>query len=172
VTSYELIEPPHLAGESETLSGFCDFMRSCVPRKLAGLSPEQIRTSHPPSPLTLGGVVRHLAYVERWWFGTVLAGAEHTYPWTGLDEADDDPDIDFWVPDGATADSLIEFYVDECARSREIQARFGLDAASIGRHRGEQFSARWIVTHLIEETGRHLGQMDMIRESIDGQTGE
>jgi hypothetical protein len=172
VTDYELVEPPHLAGESETLGGFLEFMRSCVPRKLAGLSPEQIRTPHPPSPLTLGGTIRHLAYVERWWFASVLAGEDQTYPWTGLDEADDDPDIDFRVPDGETAESLIEFYLAECARSRGIQARVALDTPSQGKHRGEQYSARWIVTHLIEETGRHLGQMDMIRESIDGQVGE
>jgi uncharacterized damage-inducible protein DinB len=170
VANYELVEPPHLAGENETLGGFLEFMRSCVPRKLAGLSPEQIRTQLPPSPLTLGGVVNHLAYVERWWFASVLAGEDHIYPWTGVEA--DDPDIDLRVPDGATAESLIEFYLAECERSRAIQARFPLDAASEGRHRGEQYSARWIVTHLIEETGRHLGQMDLIRESIDGQVGE
>jgi hypothetical protein len=132
VTAYELVEPPHLAGESETLGGFLEFMRSCVPRKLAGLSPEQIRRPHPPSSLTLGGLVNHLA----------------------------------------TAESLIELYLAECERSRAIQARYALDAGSEGRHRDEQYSARWIVTHLIEETGRHLGHMDLIRESIDGQVGE
>jgi uncharacterized damage-inducible protein DinB len=170
VTGYELVEPPHLAGESDTLGGFLEFMRSCVPRKLAGLSPEQIRTPLPPSSLTLGGVVNHLAYCERWWFASVLAGEHHTYPWTGVEA--DDPDIDLRVPDGATAESLIELYLAECDRSRAIQARYALDASSEGRHRGEQYSARWIMTHLIEETGRHLGQMDLIRESIDGQVGE
>jgi hypothetical protein len=172
MTDYELVEPPPLAGENETLGGFLDFLRSCVPRKLAGLSPEQIRTPHPPSTLTLGGIVHHLAYVERWWFATVLAGEDQTYPWTGAEGPDDDPDIDFRVPDGATADTVIELYLAECARSRGIQARFDLDAPSAGTHRDARYSARWITTHMIEETGRHLGQMDLIRESIDGQVGE
>jgi hypothetical protein len=172
MTDYELVEPPHLAGESETLNGFLDFLRSCVPRKLAGLSDEQIRTPHPPSVLTLGGVVRHLAYVERWWFATVLADEDQTYPWTGAEGPDDDPDIDFRVPDGENAESLIALYLGECERSRGIAARYALDAPSDGAHRGERFSARWIATHMVEETGRHLGQMDMIREAIDGQVGE
>lgn len=160
-------QPPTSADELTTLTSFLDYFREVVVRKLEGVEEPGLRAVLVPSELTtLGGIVRHLGFVERWWFQSVYAGREVEYPWT-----DEEPDADFVVPNGATADSLIAFYRECCAESRAaVEADPDLDrVVSKGRR---QVSLRWILVHMIEETARHAGHLDLLRESWDGAVGD
>jgi uncharacterized damage-inducible protein DinB len=159
-------EPPYLSGEAETLTGFLDFHRATLLWKLDGLDDEQLRRPMVPSGTSLLGMVKHLAYVERWWFQDVWAGRQVSYPWT-----DEDPDADWRVEPSETTKEILELYRGECDRSREIVAAAGsLDEVT---HRSRrQLNRRWILVHMIEETARHNGQADILREQLDGTTGE
>lgn len=160
--------PPTSADELTTLTSFLDYFREVVIRKLEGVEEPGLRAVLVPSGLTtLGGIVRHLAFVEQWWFQSVYAGRDVDYPWT-----DEDPDADFLVPPGATADSLIALYRESCAESRRVvEADPDLDrVVPAGHHR--QVSLRWILVHMIEETARHAGHLDLLRESWDGAVGD
>jgi uncharacterized damage-inducible protein DinB len=161
-------EPPHVAGEAETLSGFLDFQRATLLWKLEGLDDEQLRRAMVPSGTSLLGIVKHLAYVERGWFQRVWAGQEITVPWT-----EEDPDADWRIePDETTAD-VLALYEGECARSREIVAAAApLDEAVVHPRWKEEVSGRWILAHMLEETARHVGHADILREQLDGATGE
>ena len=159
-------EPPYLGGEKETLAGFLDLHRATLLWKLEGLDDEQLRRPMVPSGTSLLGMVKHLAYVERWWFQQVWAGREVTYPWT-----DEDPDADWRVEPSETTEDILALYRGECARSREIAAAASsLDEVAL-HPRGER-SRRWILVHMIEETARHNGHADILREQLDGVTGE
>jgi hypothetical protein len=109
--------------------------------------------------------------MERWWFTAVFAGREADFPWT-----DEDPDADFHVEPGESTAKILDLYRGETGRSREIEATAGsLDdqaARSLNR-RGidTRFNLRWIISHMIEETARHNGHADILREQIDGTTG-
>ena len=155
----------NVGDERTTLTGFLDFQRGVMLRKVADLDEVGLRRPMTPSGLTLLGMVKHLAYVERWWFQTVFAGNDVSYPWT-----DDDPDADWRAEPDETPEAIAGLYRDECARSREIVsgASFG-DTCSDPR--GDTITMRWIVAHMIEETARHLGHADIMREAIDGATG-
>ena len=162
-------EPPDVAGEAETLSGFLDFQRATLLWKLEGLDDEQLRRPMVPSGTSLLGMVKHLAYVERGWFQQVWAGQEIAVPWTG-----EDPDADWRIEPDETTKDVLALYEGECARSREIvAAASSLDeAVEHPRRQGWRMSRRWILTHMLEETARHVGQADILREQIDGATGE
>ena len=163
--------PPTTAGEFTTLTTFLDYLREVVVHKLEGVDESGLRAVLVASQgTTLGGIIHHLAHVERWWFQQVYAGADLEYPWT-----DDDPDGDFRVPADATAESLIALYRECCSRSREVvAARPDLDhaVARPGSTSGRMFSLRWILVHMIEETARHAGHLDLLRESWDGAVGD
>ena len=135
------------------LTSFLDYFRSVMIRKVEGVDDEKLRWSPVPSGTCLGGLIKHLAYVERYWFQSVWAGREVAFPWT-----DDDPDADFRLDTDDTADSLIDFYRQECDVSRQIAAASALDD-TVTTPRGE-ISMRWIVVHMIEETARHCGHAD------------
>jgi uncharacterized damage-inducible protein DinB len=159
-------EPPHAGSEAETLSGFLDFQRATLLWKLEGLDDEQLRRAMVPSGTSLLGIVKHLAYVERSWFQRVWAGQEVSFPWT-----EEDPDADWRIePDETTAD-VLALYDGECARSREIVAAAS-DLGETAKARWGMVSRRWILTHMIEETARHVGHADILREQLDGATGE
>lgn len=161
-------DPPTTADELTTLTTFLDYFREVVVHKVEGVEESALRAVLVPSQLTtLGGIIRHLGYVEQWWFQSVYAGREVDYPWT-----EEEPDADFLVPSGATADSLIAFYRESCAESRRVvDADPDLDrVVAAGHHR--EVSLRWILVHMIEETARHAGHMDLLRESWDGATGD
>ena len=161
-------EPPHVAGEVETLSGFLDFQRATLLWKLEGLDDEQLRRAMVPSGTSLLGIVKHLAYVERGWFQRVWAGQEITVPWT-----DEDPDADWRIEPDETTKDVLDLYEGECARSREIvAAASSLDEAVVHPRWKEELSLRWILTHMLEETARHVGHADILREQLDGATGE
>jgi uncharacterized damage-inducible protein DinB len=166
MTADDRPEPPHLGDEAQTLAGFLDFHRATLLWKLEGLDDEQLRRPMVPSGTSLLGMVKHLAYVERWWFQQVWAGQEATYPFT-----DEDPDADWRVEPSETTGDILALYRGECARSREIvAAASSLD--EVAHHpRGER-SRRWILVHMVEETARHNGHADILREQLDGVTGE
>jgi hypothetical protein len=125
-----------------------------------------------PSGVTLLGIVKHLAFVERAWFQRRFAGRD--VPPTP--RTPDDPDPDFRIEPHETTQEIIDLYVKECAISREIASEASPDdlAASAEPDSGGRtgFSLRWILTHMIEETARHNGHADIFREMIDGSTGD
>ncbi|MCM0638776.1 DinB family protein [Cellulomonas wangsupingiae] len=170
-------EPPHRSDEAGTLLGFLDFHRRTLLLKLDGLDADALRRPLPPSTMTLGGLMKHLAMVEDNWFGVVWHDAPHVEPWASVDwKADRD-----WEWTSAADDSpehLRSLWDDAVERSqRTIAAALaagGLDQVSARPHRltGEPVSLRWILVHMIEEYARHNGHADLLREAVDGTTGE
>ncbi|MGW6280028.1 DinB family protein [Kribbella sp. NPDC055071] len=160
------IRPAEDADERSTLTGLLDFLRSTVEIKLTGLT-EAEAFAHPvhPSALTPGGIVKHLTAVERFWFAIDFAGQDVEWPWT-----EEDPHGAFPIATDDTVDGLLTSYRAECARSREITAAAGLDDRA--RSHDLEFTLRYALAHLIEETARHLGHLDLLREATDGETGE
>jgi uncharacterized damage-inducible protein DinB len=158
--------PPTAGDERSTLTGLLDFQRDTLEWKCTGLTADQLRQrSVPPSDLSLLGLLRHLAKVERGWFGYVLAGERDQPPaW------EEDPAGSFEVT-GSDAAEAMAAWRDACARSTAfVTAAPSLDVA--GTYRDETFSLRYVLIHLIEEYSRHNGHADLIRERIDGSTGE
>ncbi len=152
------------SGERRVLEVFLDLYRDILKRKLAGLSDQQIRQRHVPSQTTLGGIVKHLAAVEREWFQVVLAGR-------GEDELGAPAPDDGWtLSSDDTAESLLAGYERACAASREAASRLSLDD-SVSHPRLGRVSLRWIYVHMIEESARHVGHADILREQTDGATG-
>ncbi len=146
--------------------GFLDFLRATVETKVTGLDFEKaFEAVVPPSKLTPAGVVKHLTGVERFWLSIDFAGADLPWPWT---EAD--PHGNFAPTPGDTLASTVADYQFECERSRRAIEGSGLDDPARGE--GMTFTLRWALTHMIEETARHCGHLDLMRERIDGHTGE
>jgi hypothetical protein len=158
-------EAAHLGDERTTLTGFLQRQRDLVAWKLRDADEDDLRSVSTPSGVTLHGVVRHLENVERYWFREVFSGETGlTYDWT-----DDDPDGEWHPPSEIAMTELLRAYVDECARcDTAIVAAPSLDTESVER----ACSLRWILLHMIEETGRHLGHIDLLREQADGAVGE
>lgn len=161
-------EAPMVGGEREQLGGILDFLRATVVMKATGLTDEQARESLvASSPLTtVAGLLSHLTYVEHAWFCQVLDGQED--PWRERLAAD--PDAEFRAGHEVPLSRLVVDYEAQCAASREIAARLDLDAEGV--HRSGPVNLRWVLIHLVEETGRHAGHLDLLRESLDGSTGE
>ena len=164
-------ETPYTGDERATLTGFLDFHRDTLEWKCDGLTPAQLaQRGVPPSSMSLLGLVRHLADVERGWFRRGVAG-ETAEP---LFYTDDNLDGDFDDVDGATqadVDRAFAAWRAEAARASEIIAATELDQTFVSR-RGDVISLRWVLVHLIEEYARHNGHADLLRELIDGATGE
>ena len=166
-------EPPTSGPELQALTGFLDQQRETILRKTVGLTREQLAQPLPPSSLTLAGLVNHLALVEDSWFRDRFAGLPEDPLWAGHDwEAD--PDYEFRTAVELDPEQLLQRYRDACARSREVVARAGsLDQLSAGTSReGSNWDLRWILIHMLEETARHAGHTDLLREAIDGAVGE
>jgi Protein of unknown function (DUF664)/Glyoxalase-like domain len=163
---------PGVSDEIGNLTRFLDEHREIFRRKAGGLDHDQLTRTLPPSDLTLGGMVKHLAFVEDWWFGRTLMG-DQAEPWASVDwEADHDWDWHSATDD--TSEQLWALWERAVARSREAVAadpRPEREAATTRRN-GEPFSLRWILAHMIEEYARHNGHADLIRQSIDGQVGD
>jgi hypothetical protein len=161
-------EPPATADERETLISFLDWHRATFELKCAGVAPERLsERGVPPSSLSLHGMARHLAGVERWWFRIQFAGEDVPL----LYYSDDDPDQDFDDLGGDVAEAF-EVWREECRRSREIvAAAASLDETGTRRTTGEPFTLRWLLVRLIAEYARHNGHADLLRERIDGATG-
>ncbi|MFI2435158.1 DinB family protein [Streptomyces sp. NPDC018693] len=160
------------ADERTTLEGWLDFHRQTLARKCEGLTDAQLRTaSVEPSELTLMGLVRHMAEVERWWFRAILTDDAAAGP---IYYTEDDPDGDFHVTDDDTWAEAHATWQAEIEAARRAAAGVALDDLSQRRSRrtGEPYNLRWIYTHMIEEYARHNGHADLIRERIDGATGD
>ncbi|MGV8909475.1 MAG: DinB family protein [Propionicimonas sp.] len=160
-------DTPRVAGEREMYQAWLDFHRGTLLWKCAGLTDDQLRTaSVSPSSLTLLGLVRHMAEVERWWFCTKAAGL--TLP--DLYCPDEDPDGDFdSVADAVVEEDLATFRA-ECLAADDAVREMSLDDTFVGR-RGP-ISLRWVYVHMIEEYARHNGHADLVRERLDGATGD
>ncbi len=166
---------PPVAEERTTLETFLDFQRAVLLRKAEGLSDEQSRRATcPPSDLTMLGLVRHLAEVERTWFRRGLADQDAPPIFYGDAHPLGDRDGDFHPPPDATIDDALAALTAEIAAARTVLRDVGsLDELEQGRPAGrDRKSVRWILVHMIEEYARHLGQADLIREAIDGATGD
>jgi hypothetical protein len=160
------IRPPESSDERGTLTGLLDFLRSTVVNKVAGLSDEQAFSAPvPPSALRPAGVVKHLTGVERFWFSIDFAGADLPWPWP-----EDDPHGNFPIAAGDTLAAIVDAYVEECARSRQAIEEARLNDMARGPEMN--FNLRYALAHMIEETARHCGHLDLLRERIDGATGE
>ena len=157
-------------GERAVLAQYLDHYRLTLELKCEGLTAAQLATrSVPPSTLSLLGLVRHLARVEHSWWRRVLEG-QHDLP--RLYRTDDDPDLDF---NGAEGDDEVvadawHSWRTEVEHAREVYARLDLDA--VVEVHGEGVEVRDIVVHLVEEYARHLGHADLLRECVDGRTGQ
>jgi len=168
-------DPDLRADELTMLSQFLDYHRATMITRIEGLTREQLAIARPPSALTLAGLVKHLALVEDSWFVDRMAGQPMPEPWASA-PWDDDPDWEFHTAIDDSPEDLLEQYRVSCERSRAVVAQIGdLDAVSVAESKqpGEgRFSLRWILLHMIEETARHNGHADLLRESIDGLVGE
>ncbi|MFI2508094.1 DinB family protein [Streptomyces sp. NPDC018972] len=167
----ERSEPAVDADERTMLEGWLDYHRSTLARKCEGLTDEQLRTaSVPPSELSLMGLVRHMSEVERSWFRRVLAD-EDAGP---LYYSEADRDGDFHPTEADTWQEAYATWQSEIGAARHNAAGFALDDPSRGRHRfsDDPYSLRWIYTHMIEEYARHNGHADLLRERVDGATGD
>ena len=161
------IDPPYRADERAMLDNWLEFQRATLAWKCDGLTDEQLRErSVPPSSMSLIGLVRHMAEVERNWFRRVLSGEDAP----GLYYSDDDPDGDFDNVATATRAEAFASWDAECDNARTVAAR--MELTDVGTRRGEEVSLRWVLVHMIEEYARHNGHADLIRERIDGATGD
>jgi uncharacterized damage-inducible protein DinB len=169
-------EPPLEGDETATLLGFLDYQRATLAWKTTGLDAASLRATTAASSMTLGGLLKHMAYVEDLWLSRWLHGRDPQPPWDTVDwEADRD-----WEWHSATDDTpehLDTLWRDSVARSRALVSEALADKGlgQLSRRTwpsGEAVSLRWILVHMIEEYARHNGHADFLRESVDGQTGE
>jgi uncharacterized damage-inducible protein DinB len=168
VNDNQRTEPSRTADERVTLAGFLQYHRETLAMKCAGLNTEQLREKAvPPSVLSLLGLVRHMAEVERSWFRNVLNQEDSASHWE-VRESGELADFDV---DTADSDEAFEVWHKECARSRDImECAESLD--STRNYRDGVVSFRYVLTHMIEEYARHNGHADLLRERLDGVTGE
>jgi uncharacterized damage-inducible protein DinB len=166
-------DPPQTGPELDQLTRVLDHQRETILRKADGLTKEQLAQALPTSSLTLGGLLNHLALVEDSWLRVRFSGLPDDELWAGIDW-DADPDHEFRTAVDLQPAELRRRYEQACARSREVVAGAGsLDQVSVAeRQNGLHFDLRWVLLHLIEETARHAGHADLLREAIDGITGE
>jgi len=159
------------ADERATLQFFLDYQRIVLARKADGLTDEQARIAAcPPSDLTILGLVRHMTEVERNWFQHSLQAKELSPYYYGEAHPDGDEDGDFHAPlDATLADALAAYWAEIEASDAAIAAGT-LD--DIERRDRRTYSLRWIIVHMIEEYARHLGHADLLRQAIDGSTGD
>jgi hypothetical protein len=172
----EPAEPPIAGDETSTLLGSLERVRSFLGWKCGGLDGAGIRTTAAASTITLGGLLKHLAFVEDDHFATLWLGRAVGAPWDAFDR--DDPDWHWRVAEDETPEGLMTMWRDAVARSRAIVddalAHGDLDQRGrfVDEETGESPNLRRILIDLIEEYARHAGHADLIRESIDGLVGE
>lgn len=160
-------DPPATADEFTAISAWLDWHRATLLTKLDGVTDAQLRWSPVPSGTSLLGLVRHLTDTEHGWFINEWGQSSEPAPY----ETDDDPDVAWRVPADQTADAAVSGYLAACARSREAVAGRSLDETVPNRRRGT-IDLRRIMVHMLEETARHNGHADLLRELIDGTTGD
>ncbi len=166
-------EVPLDGNEVQTLLGFLDYQRATLEWKCRGLTDEQLRSTLSPTTMTLGGLLKHMARVEDQWFSEVIAEGAKPEPWATMDWAAE------WENAAADAgDDLRRLWAERVDRSRRVVASElrGGEPALGATHpawggQGRP-SLRWVLVHMIEEYARHNGHADLLRQSIDGETGE
>jgi uncharacterized damage-inducible protein DinB len=156
------------ATERAVLSEFLDYQRGALIDKLDGLSDEQARMTATVSSLSLLSLVKHSAIWERRWFQIVVAGRRFEGEWP--DAPPEDEEATFALTDQDTIGTVVADYREQIAASREILASLDLDKPCPWPETGDQ-NLRWVALHMIEETARHAGHADIIRETIDGRRG-
>jgi uncharacterized damage-inducible protein DinB len=164
---------PATTSEQDALAQYLDYQRETILLKTQGLTKEQLGQRIPTSSLTLAGILYHLALVEESWFEERFSGLEARDDWRNVDwEAD--PDWEFRTATEREPDWLRARYRDAINRSRQVVALAdSLDDLSLAwKFRGQPYTLRWMILHLIEETARHAGHADLLREAIDGTVGE
>jgi uncharacterized damage-inducible protein DinB len=160
-------EPAFLLPERQMLEGWLELHRSTLMRKCDGLSDGQLRErAVPPSSMSLLGLVRHMADVEQNWFRRVLSREDVP----GIFWSPENVDGDFDDVDTASTEEAFTAWRRECDNARAVAARMQLD--DTGLRYGNPCSLRWVYAHMIEEYARHNGHADLLRERIDGATGE
>src|SRR4051812_47021552 len=163
-------EPDRINGERESLQQWLDYHRATLLWKCQGLTSEQLKQrAVPPSRLSLLGLVRHMTEVERWWFRMHAAQEDLKFPY--------DPDsagLDFEDIEDADAAANLAAFPEECSLADKAVADKALDdvVPSQGDHPERTRDIRWIYVHMIEEYARHNGHADLIREVVDGTTGD
>ena len=159
--------------ERESLGQYLDYQRETILLKTEGLTKEQLGQRIPTSSLTLAGILYHLALNEEGWFEVDFLGHEPREDFQGIDW-DADPDYEFRTALEKEPDWLRRRYRDACNRARQVTATAGsMDDLSVStRIGGKPYTLRWLMMHLIEETARHAGHADLLREAIDGTVGE
>ncbi len=165
-------EKPTQGDEIAMLRGFLAHFRAAVRSQCAGLDAKQLDTPLPPTTMTLGGLLKHLAYVEQWWFSSVLHGEEPAGIWADVDwEADGDWDWHSASQD--TPEELLGLFDTEVAAADRALDRAlatgGLD--QLAQRSRQPLTLRYVLLHLIEEYARHAGHGDLLRENVDGTTG-
>jgi uncharacterized damage-inducible protein DinB len=169
-------EPPVAGDETATIFGFLDYQRAPLAWKCGGVGADGLRATVGGSSMTLGGMLKHLAYVEDEWFSRWLPGQDRLPPWNSVDwKAEPDWEWDSAADD--TPEQLFDLWCGAVDRSRAQVAATSADGGldTLARRTwpdGRAPSLRWIVVHMIEEYARHNGHADLIRESIDGAVGE
>jgi hypothetical protein len=163
-------DPAYIASERAMLDAWLDYHRVTLEQKCDGLAAPRLRErAVPPSTLSLLGLVRHMADVERNWFRRVFAGEEAP----PLYYSDQDPDGDFDRVDDADALEAFTTWRAECEHGRSLSAAAAsLDQVGRRQREGNDVSLRWILVHMIEEYARHNGHADLLRQRIDGATGD
>jgi hypothetical protein len=162
----ERVPPPRGSSERQVLAGMLHYVRTAIVRKAEGLTEQQARLAPvPPSTMTPAGLVKHLTGAERFWFSIDFAGVDLEHPWP-----DDDRHGAWALDETDTLPDLIEAYKAECARSDASVAGYDLD--DIARAEGMDFQLRYAYAHMIQETARHAGHLDLLREVLDGTRGQ
>ena len=163
------IAPPR-ADERTTLLAMLDMQRATVLWKLDGLSLEDAKRPLVESGTSLLGSIKHLAYVEKWWFEDFIAGGSPENPYS-----EKSPDGEWRIEEGETIEGISKFYVDAVEASNVIINNAPdldvLGSMDVGPEHRRQRSLRWVLVHMVEETARHAGQMDIMRELVDNATG-
>jgi hypothetical protein len=171
----ELAPDPELLpqeGEPTVLHSFLEYYRSVFLRKADGLTDAEARVTIPPSELSILGLVRHMAEVERGWFGRCIGGVSEADAPPIFYDAETNIDGDFDDVDPATVDADMATWRAEIARSDEMLAQVDLDDIRHHDRWDEDLDVRWVMVHMIEEYARHNGHADLLREAIDGITGD
>ena len=163
----ERVDPPLVDTEVATLNSWLDYERATLLMKLQGLTAEQAGQRNLPSETTLHGILRHLTTIEQWWFVECVAGSKEPYPYYDGEEIDWDWDLS--RSEGLRAD--VDRYLALCERIRGITADVDPNR-TITTKRGRVMDIRGIMIGMIHEYARHNGHADVVRELIDGVTGE
>lgn len=169
-------EPPLAADELDSLVGYLEWQRATFEWKTRGLDTSQLMQRLPSSSMTLGGLLKHMAWVEDHWFSFFLHGRERADYWLAVDWATE-PNWEWTSAAHDSAEELRALWASSVEASRRdlsaALANSGLDQlAKRTWDSGESPSLRWIMLHMIEEYARHNGHADLLREAIDGQVGE